>query len=150
MAPLTQYMDIGTGNLEQITPDKDRVAGGIQSPDHKVQWSVFCQLSCVAKKEVMAVLTSTISVDIKTDLSLCRLKVNRCKDWIDTSVTYANRHVIKFCMLLAYSKADCLSSHLKQNSAGLKSFTRFYQTRKYFHLALLKSVVSVWSKRVTR
>ena len=55
-APLTQCMVIGTMNFELITPDKDRVAGGIQSPDHKVQWSVFCQLNFVAHKKVMDVL----------------------------------------------------------------------------------------------
>ena len=36
-APLTQCMVIGTGNLEPMTPEKDRAAGGIQSLDHKVQ-----------------------------------------------------------------------------------------------------------------
>ena len=102
-APLTQCIVIGTGNLELITPDKDRVAGGIQSPGHKVQWSVFWQLSFVAHKEVMEVLTLTISVDIKKDLCLFELKVNSCKDWIDTSVTCVNRHAINFAMLLAYS-----------------------------------------------
>ena len=75
-APLTQCTVIGTVNLELITPEKDRVPGGIQSPDHKVQWSVFF----VAQAGVMGVLTLTISVDIKTDKCLCKLKVKSCKD----------------------------------------------------------------------
>ena len=78
--PLTQCMIIGTGILELITPDKDQVAGGIQFLDHKVQWSLFFQLSFVAYKEVMDVLTLNISVDIKTDFCLCELKVKSCTD----------------------------------------------------------------------
>ena len=126
-APLTQCMVIGTGNLELITPEKDRVAGGIQSLDHKVQRSVFCQLSFVANEGVMNVLTLTISVDINTDLCLCKLKVNSCKDWIDTSVTCVYRHVINFAMLLAYS----VRGRLFFDSSKTK-FSRF----KIFSLAL--------------
>ena len=101
--PLTQCMVKGTGNLELITPNKDRVAGGIQSRITRFKGRCSANRASSPTKKQWMSIPLTISVDIKTDLCLCKLKVNSCKDWIDTSVTCVNRHGINFAMLLAYS-----------------------------------------------